>query len=90
MAYACLVGVEWLSFLFEVIKPSIPDFTWGVLTSEPGWGDVDRDGWCVCSIQVSIWLPNGCQALPAISASRLHGAHTAWRPGRGQLIKVLQ
>jgi hypothetical protein len=44
---------EWMKLLFDVIQPAIPDFTWGALVgSEPEWGDVDRDGWCVCSIQV--------------------------------------
>jgi len=43
---------EWMRFLFDAIKPAIPDFTWGALTDEPGFGEVDKDGWCVCSIQV--------------------------------------
>eukprot|EP00191_Tetraselmis_sp_GSL018_P014121 CAMPEP_0177589792 /NCGR_PEP_ID=MMETSP0419_2-20121207/7020_1 /TAXON_ID=582737 /ORGANISM="Tetraselmis sp., Strain GSL018" /LENGTH=157 /DNA_ID=CAMNT_0019080225 /DNA_START=984 /DNA_END=1454 /DNA_ORIENTATION=+ len=76
--------IEWMNFIFSTLKPAIPDFNWAPFEGRFG-GQVDNEGWCLCSVEATGHHTNAdleLEGLPALPAS---GAHFCLPQ---QLVKV--
>mmetsp|Transcript_21868 Transcript_21868/g.52254 ORF Transcript_21868/g.52254 Transcript_21868/m.52254 type:complete len:170 (+) Transcript_21868:617-1126(+) len=77
-------AAEWMNFIFSTLKPAIPDFNWAPFEGRFG-GQVDNEGWCLCSVEATGHHTNAdleLEGLPALPAS---GAHFCLPQ---QLVKV--
>eukprot|EP00879_Flechtneria_rotunda_P002030 GHRR01002208.1.p1 GENE.GHRR01002208.1~~GHRR01002208.1.p1 ORF type:complete len:219 (+),score=53.00 GHRR01002208.1:118-774(+) len=62
---------EYVALLCDFVTPAIPDFKWGHATS----GDLDRDGFCIVTVQATGHHTGGPLVLPGLEPLQPSGKH---------------